>query len=161
MLVDLDKAAKAAAAHPTLQQVLQKSLVLVQATKHGTPLSAESCREIQEAFLNFAQDPTTPRLPQALTDALAWLEKYVVASMALLPKGTQAQLMGAESGSPGVLVGKRGKDSFESSAAQRARTLSGESPLPPAQPGGATGPKEQLEPIKNWQMNPGWGKVKG
>jgi hypothetical protein len=153
LLVDLEKAAKAAT-HSTLQQVLQKMLVLVLATKHGTPLNGEACREIQEAFLKFADDPTTSRLPQALTDALAWLERYIVASVALLPKGAQAQLM--ESAPEPV---KRGKDSFESSAKPR-RTLSEELP---ATVGAAdpVKPQPQGESFKAWMKNPGLGKLKG
>lgn len=164
LITALEKTAKTAV-HPSLQQVLQKMLLLMRSTKPGSPaLNPDAFRQIQEAFLLFAEDPAAPRSPEILLESMEWMDRFIRATVALLPKGVQAEMMSdvPPMGTKGAFGARRGKDSFESVApAARARSLTEEGipqVVPPAPP---DKPRPQVEPFKAWMKNPGLGKLKG
>jgi hypothetical protein len=159
LIAELDKAAKSA--HGTLQQVLLKMGVLIGGTRPGAAIDPQGCEGIKEAFLRFSEDPAAPRTPPILMEAMEWIQAYLAASSSLMaapaPAGVRA------SPSPATSAAPRGKDSFESGAAPRARSVTGEVPHQPAAPPAEApkGQQQQLESFKTWMKNPALGKLKG
>ncbi|MFL5351365.1 hypothetical protein [Archangium sp.] len=155
LIAELENAAKSATG--SLQQVLRKLAGLLKSTtaKPGAPIDVGLFEDVKMAFERFSKEPpeVIAKKPAILNQGLEWMQTY------LASRGFP--VAGAAPAAPSAAGGKRaGNDSFESGASQRARALSGEAPPPPAQQG-TVGSKEQIESIKNWQMNPGLGKVKG
>jgi hypothetical protein len=127
----------------SLQQVLLKMLALLSNARPGGTLDKQLFHELQEAFGKFAQDPAGAQMPAVIMECLEWVHT------SFAPGATSAG---------GATKGR--KDSFDSGAAQRARSLTGESPAAAAAPPKEQ-PAKQLESIKTWMLNPGLGKLKG
>jgi hypothetical protein len=141
LIAELENASKTAKG--SLQEVLSKMSTLLGSSRPGGSLDKHLFQELQEAFARFAQDPAASRMPAVLTDCLEWIHTC---------------FMSRSSPAAGK---KSGHDSFESGAAQRARSLTGEAPVAAAAQQQPKDPQAQLESMKTWMLNPGLGKVKG
>jgi hypothetical protein len=158
IIAELEKAAKDTTG--TLQQVLRKMVTLLTSTKPGVPHSNQALQDVKDAFTRYSQDPEAlakPR-PAILMESVEWMQAYL-ASRGFPVQAASASAAPAPAASKPAAGAKGGKDSFESGGAQRARSLTGEAPPPPA--GQQNESQEQLESMKNWMLNPGLGKVKG
>jgi len=163
LIAELETAAKTATG--TLQQVLRKLAALLKSTtaKPGAPIDVPLFEDVKLAFQRFSQEPAEviAKRPAVINQGVEWMQAYLSSRGFPVP-GATATATPAAPAAPGASAApaKRGvNDSFESNASQRAHAISGEAPAPAQQ--GTVGSKEQLESIKNWQMNPGFGKVKG
>lgn len=156
LIAELENAAKSATG--TLQQVLRKLAGLLKSTtaKPGAPIDVGLFEDVKMAFERYSKEPpeVIAKKPAVLNQGLEWMQTY------LASRGFPVAGAAPAAAAPAAGGKRAGNDSFESGASQRARALSGEAPPPPAQQG-TVGSKEQIESIKNWQMNPGLGKVKG
>jgi hypothetical protein len=143
LIAELEKTSKTAKG--SLQQVLLKLLALLNSARPGGTLDKQLFHELQEAFGKFSQEPAGVQTPAVIMESLEWLH---------------TTFMSAGAASAGGAAKKVGKDSFDSGAAQRARSLSGESLAVAAAPPKEQ-PAKQVESLKTWMLNPGLGKLKG
>ncbi|PTL80496.1 hypothetical protein [Vitiosangium sp. GDMCC 1.1324] len=167
LIAGLEKAAKSASPTGTLHQVLRKMVVLVSSTRQGAGIEPQVFQDVQEAFLRFSED-TSAAVPAILTEALEWTQAFFVARGFARP-GDESEA--ASPPAPASAAAPRAaaktaakKDSFETSSTQRARSLTGEVPVPaaPAQPAAPEKQQQQdLESFKTWMKNPALGKLKG
>ncbi|WNG35203.1 hypothetical protein F0U61_17210 [Archangium violaceum] len=154
LIADLAKAAKTAKG--SLQQVLNKMAALLSGSRPGGVLDKQLFQEFQEAFAQFSQDSTAMRTPPVLMESLEWVHTCFIA------RGSPSAASGASAARPTASGGGQGgNDSFESGAAQRARSLSGEVPQPSGPANAQREKQAQLESLKTWMMNPGLGKLRG
>jgi hypothetical protein len=144
LIAELEKTSKTVKG--SLQQVLLKMLALLNSARPGGTLDKQLFHELQEAFGKFAQDPAGAQMPAVIMECLEWVHTCFMAPGAA---------------SAGGAAKKGGKDSFDSGAAQRARSLTGEAPAAAVAPPKKEQPAQQLESIKTWMLNPGLGKLKG
>ena len=152
LIAELESAVKTATG--SVQPVLQKLLAVVSNSRPGGSLDRQLFQDLQESFGRFSQDRSAAA-PPVIMESLEWIQICFIAPSSA--SSSSSSSAGAAAKPAGVVKG--GKDSFDSGAAQRARSLTGDIPLTPGAP--KEKPQEQLESIKNWLMNPGLGKVKG
>ncbi|QRK04588.1 hypothetical protein JQX13_30595 [Archangium violaceum] len=153
LIAELERNAKTAKG--SLQLVLLKMHSLVGGSRPGGSLDRQLFQELQEAYARFSQDPSAQRTPSVIMECLDWVHTCFIAPSSSA-SGNAGSVAKSSAAVPGA--GKSGKDSFESGAAPRARSLTGEVSVASAQP---KEQQPQLESVKTWMMNPSLGKVKG
>ena len=172
LIAELEKAAKDSTG--TLQQVLRKMGTMLQSTKPGAPYNPQAMQDVKDAFSRYASDKEAaakPR-PPVLLESVEWMQVYLSsrgfpvpaassAPAAAAPAAPTASAPAARPGAPAA-KGKGGaKDGFESGPVSHARSIGGDAPPAPARQPDQQELESMKDQLKNWQMNPGLGRLKG
>ncbi|HLT29795.1 MAG TPA: hypothetical protein VK013_07115 [Myxococcaceae bacterium] len=129
----------------TVQQSLRVMVQLLNSCRPGGTMEPELDASIRRVFQQLEKEGVT-EWPPSLMSSVQWMQDYLVA------RGLPRSEGGAEVGAN--VPGAGSKDVFE--RAQSKMSLTGEQ-APPA----VTGNAPQEGGVKNWQLNPGLGKVRG
>jgi hypothetical protein len=128
----------------TVQQSLRVMVQLLNSCRPGGTMEPELDASIRRVFQQLEKEGIT-EWPPSLLGSVQWMQDYLTA------RGLPRSESGAEVGN--TVPGAGSKDVFE--RAQAKMSLTGEQ----APPAADSTPKEGG--VKNWQLNPGLGKVRG
>lgn len=131
-----------------LQAVLRVLSQTVNNCRPGATLDFQLDMALRQAFQRYEPEMGRGPMPKALIDGVAWMQEYVQA------RGFPVDTEGSIPAQPAQKVqGGAATDVFEK--VQNKMSLTGEQP--------AVSPPEEGQQggVKNWQLNPGLGKVRG
>lgn len=137
--------AEASTASGNLQQVLRVLAQTVNNCRPDAQLDFQLDMALRQAFQRYEPEMGHSPMPKALVDGVAWMQEYVQARG--FPVSTEGSIPAQK------VQGSGATDVFEK--VQNKMSLTGEQP--------AVAPQGEAQEggLKNWQLNPGLGKVRG
>lgn len=146
--------AEAKTATGTMQQVLRVMAQVVHNCRPDAQMDSNLDNSMRTAFQRLEKEGVTAPWPTVLVSAIEWMQAYITArGFPLKDEAVAASPVAqpAQAGAPAV-QGAAVRDVFESASSKMS--LTGEAA--PASPGGSA-----EGGLKNWQLNPSLGKVRG
>lgn len=131
-----------------LQPVLRVMAKVLHNCRPGATTDPDTDRAMREAFQRYEPEMTKNPWPPVLEEAVAWMQDYL-AARGFLPGDQSFPPRESEN----AVQGAGAQDVFEK--VSNKPSLTGEQPVTPGTPPSSEGS------LKNWQLNPGIGKVRG
>lgn len=138
----------------TVPQVLRVMAQVINNCRPGAELDGLLDQALREAFQRYEPEMATNPWPPVLVEAVQWMQDYLDARG--FGSGEEAAVGAPAAGAPAAVQGSKSRDLFEKVSASRP-SLTGEVPVAPA----GSNEKAPDGSLKNWQLNPGLGKVRG
>ncbi len=145
LVAGLDAEAKVATG--TMQQVLRIMSQFLNNCRPGAEIDSNLDNSIRTAFQRLEAEGSTTPWPTVLVQSIEWMQAYLEA------RGFPLKDEAAATKPAPAVQGSGARDVFEKASTKIS--LTGEQPIATTEGGNAQGG------LKNWQLNPSLGKVRG